>query len=42
MIKDEASIEYLLGEYAVQNNWELYSKNGLTIRYDSVIGPHLY
>jgi hypothetical protein len=42
MIKDEASIEYLLGEYAVQNNWELYSKNGSTIRYDPVIGPHLY
>ena len=42
MIKDEASIEYLLGEFAVQNNWELFSKNGFTIRYDPVIGPHLY
>ena len=42
MIKDEASIEYLLSEFAVQNNWELFSKNGFTIRYDPVIGPHLY
>jgi len=42
IVKDEVSIEYLLSDYAIKNNWELHNKNGYTIRYDPVIGPHLF